>query len=328
MKAWERVRRISIEPWRTRLLGALLFAAAIAYFCGTGIWKLGSAQQGVVLRFGRVVRTCGPGVQLTLPYPFETLKKVDTFMVRLMPIGFKFHDLLTNVAPTEEECQFSTGDRYVVELQAQINYRVASPADYLLRIADPHGEDRSHILRKLGEEALTRRVARMSVDEVLYSRKIEIQRDAESMVQELADRLSMGVEVISVILLSAAPPQRLISAFNELTNARAYVHTAKEKAHGEAAQQLPAARGEASRTRNDAQIYAAKVVGDAAAAAERFTKIAEEARNAPEAVRRRLFLETVREFVARARWTIYPQSEGGRLRIHQVRPAEEPRPPR
>lgn len=55
-------------------LGLVLVLAAL--YAGTGLKKVEEHQQGVVLRFGKVLRVVSPGLQLVVPFVDE-LRLVD-----------------------------------------------------------------------------------------------------------------------------------------------------------------------------------------------------------------------------------------------------------
>ena len=57
---------------------------------------------------------------------------------------------------------------------------------------------------------------------------------------------------------------------------------------------MPAARGQAAQTGQEAQAYAARVVNEAQGDASRFLSVYEEYIKAPEVTRRRMYLETDR----------------------------------
>ena len=52
---------------------ALVVLAALVIWGLSGFFRVQSEELGVVLRFGKHVRTLGPGLQYHLPYPIETV---------------------------------------------------------------------------------------------------------------------------------------------------------------------------------------------------------------------------------------------------------------
>ena len=89
-------------------------------------------EQGVVLRFGRAVRTYPAGMHFTWPYPVETLRRVRTTEMRTLPVGFKLRDQIRGVPSSSEERQWLTSDTNIVELKVVIQYRVKEPVRLLI----------------------------------------------------------------------------------------------------------------------------------------------------------------------------------------------------
>jgi len=65
----------------------LVIVLVVLWVVMTCIWRIGPQEQGVVKFFGSYSRTVGPGINWTLPAPFETMDKVDTQAIRETPIG-------------------------------------------------------------------------------------------------------------------------------------------------------------------------------------------------------------------------------------------------
>ena len=106
--------------WKTIVViaGALYFAS--------GFYQVQHDERGVVLRFGKWVRTVGPGLQYVIPYPFEEaiLQKVTT--VKQIDIGAFFKG-------PQEESLMLTGDSNLANISFSVLWKVRENAveDYL-----------------------------------------------------------------------------------------------------------------------------------------------------------------------------------------------------
>ena len=97
-------------------------------------------ETGVVQRFGKIVRTAGPGLHFKWPYGVETVRLVPT--ARVLKEEFGFRSLAS--APGQRtqygdnkayknESLMLTGDLNVIDVQWIIQYRIEDPIRYLTR---------------------------------------------------------------------------------------------------------------------------------------------------------------------------------------------------
>lgn len=316
-KAWRGfVRSVQLRAWHVVLLVLVVLALDFAL---TSIWVVKQNEQGVVLRFGRVVQTRPAGMHFTLPYPVETMQRVQTTEVRTLPVGFTLVHQGSGAAPSENEVQWLTGDTNIVEMQAVIQYMIKDPVAYLFRVADfSDGRPKDFALRKIAESVLTSLVAQMSVDDVLASGKARLQEDSRQQIQELADTVQLGLQVVSVNMVQGNPPPDVIAAFNDVSSAKADRERLVSEADGYAKDLLPKARGQANRMLQEAEIYRSNVVNAAQGATQRFLKLAVEVQAAPEISKRRLWLEVVEKALSQAKIIVYSKKPGEKFTFTQV----------
>ncbi|MEW6742669.1 MAG: FtsH protease activity modulator HflK [Planctomycetota bacterium] len=318
-------------PWRPWYWGVLVLIVLAIDFALTGVWVIQQNEQGVLLRFGKVVRTCPSGIHFTLPYPVDRMEVVSTTEVRIMPVGFRLVEGPGAANPAQEDAewpvaQWLTGDTNIVEIEAVLQYIVSDPVAYLFRVADldkPDGffEETRHrrfILRKAAESALTTLIARMAVDDVLSSGKAWLQEAARRRTQELVDEFGLGLQLLTVNIQRGSAPAQVIAAFNEVSSAKADRVRAVSEADGYAKDLLPKARARANRIVQEAEIYRSQVVSAARGAAERFRKLAAEVRSSPEISLRRIWLEVVETALARARLVVYPPEPGSEFVLTEI----------
>lgn len=297
----------------------LIIAVCVLDFLVTGIRVVSQNEQGVVLRFGRVVAVRPAGIHVILPYPVETMRLVRTTEVRTMPVGFKLVDQLSGVPPTSADVQWLTGNTNIVEIQTVVQYVVRDPVQYLFRVADlSDGRRRDFVLRKIAESVLTALVAHMTVDDVLSVGKARLQEDARQAIQTRIETLGLGLQVVSVNIVENNPPPEVKAAFNDVSSARADRERMINEADGYAKELLPQARAQAQRTLQEAEIYRSKVVSTAKGAAHRFRALAAEVRAAPEVSKRRLWLEMVEQALSQAKIVIYSTAPGEHFSLTQV----------
>lgn len=132
-----------------------------------------------------------------------------------------------------------------------------------------------------------------SVTEVLTVGRQEIETEAETRLQELANQYEMGIKIEQVVLQDVNPPEAVKDAFNEVNQAQAEREKMINEALAEFNRIIPRARGEAQQTIQQAEGYATERVNLARGDAARFDALLAAYRRAPEVTRRRIYLETM-----------------------------------
>lgn len=303
---------------RTRTVARVLLLAAVAGWLATSITTVNAGESGVVLRFGRAARLAAPGVLLKLPWPLERVERVDVGLSRRMPIGYRLVDAERGIDPLPREVQWLTGDSNIVELRANVLYRVEDPRAWLFGVADGPGEEghRSFTLRRIGESALSELIARMPVRDVLAPGNAGLQSRARDSIQARCNALGLGVRVTAVEVVETTPPLMVIHAFNAVTDAKAEAERLVVEAEGARLKDLQDAEAMASATRSEAQGEAIRKVGHAEGLALRIEAQVGPGGELSEAALRALWAETVSQVLGRARVTIVPGGPEGEPVLH------------
>jgi membrane protease subunit HflK len=139
------------------------------------------------------------------------------------------------------------------------------------------------------------------VNEVLTTGRQRVANESKLLLQGLADRYETGVDIQQVVLQDVNPPDPVKPSFNEVNQAIQEKERAINEAYAELNRELPRARGEAEETLRGAEGYAIERVNRAKGEADRFARIHEEYRRAPDVTRRRMYLDTVAEVLQGAR---------------------------
>ena len=87
---WEdlmgRLRQFPRSPQKGVLA---LLVAVLLVWAATGIYIVGPGEQGVVLQFGRVVRTTGSGLNYRIPWPIQQVRVVNIQAIQRLEVGFR-----------------------------------------------------------------------------------------------------------------------------------------------------------------------------------------------------------------------------------------------
>jgi membrane protease subunit HflK len=282
-------------PTKIILTGALLLIGALVLF--SAVFTIQPEEVGIVLRFGKYIRTAEPGLNFKLPAPMERVLKVP--VQRQLKQEFGFQTVEAGVKTRYSDRKFDaeslmlTGDLNVVVVEWIAQYRVADPYKYLFRVRNV-----TKTFRDMNEAVMRAVVGDRSVDEVITIGRLEIENQAKLMLQELCNQYETGIQVEQIVLRSVDPPDPVKPSFNEVNQAEQERERAINEARGEYNRVIPKARGEADQVIEQAEGYAIDRVNRAKGDASLFDEVYAAYRRAPEVTRRRIFLETME--------TIYP----------------------
>jgi membrane protease subunit HflK len=263
--------------------GGLFSIVAVALLLWGGwdaVHIIDEAEQGVVLRFGAYNRTLSPGINLTLPRPFETLFKVNVSSVRSI----------------EDRANMLTEDENLVEFNYKVQFRVASAQDFLFRVRSPEST-----VRDAAESALRESVGTNRLDAILEGTQRETVRlETFRVLQETLDRYQAGVLITQVNFTDVNVPAQVREAYSDVIRAREDRERFIEEARVHANSVVPEARGQAARVVQEAEGYKEATVAVAEGEAQRFSLLLAEYQKAPEITRKRLYLQTMENVFGRS----------------------------
>lgn len=266
-------------------LSALVGIAVVGWLA-TGIYIVPEGQIGVVTTFGKYTQDSAAGINWRLPWPIQRVEIVDVSSVRKAEIGMR------GTTQRLKEALMLTDDENIVDVMFNVQYRIKPHAakEYLFRSRDP---DRS--VFDAAESAMREVVGRKTMDSVLFESKQEIASAVQVAMQSMLDRYRTGIEVMSVAIQNAQPPQQVQAAFNDAVKAGQDRERQINEGQAYANAVVPVARGMASRLVQEAEAYKARVVETAHGDAERFSKVLEQYEKAPQVTRDRIYIDAMRD---------------------------------
>ncbi len=285
--------------------GILLVAIGVLMWLATGYYQVNASEAGVVLRFGKAIYITDPGPHFHMPWPVESVIKVPIMVVLKEEIGFR----TVAVGPPAryrnvvEEARMLTADGNIVDLDFIVQYRIKDPIAYLFKIRNP-----TDTLRDCAESAMREVIGRSSIDSALTEGKLDIQNQAQDLLQQMLDGYESGLLITTVKLQDVEPPEPVQDAFKDVINAEQDKERLINEAQGFANDILPKARGVAAERLNEAEAYAQSVVKKASGEAGRFELIYKEYAKAPAVTRKRLYLETMESILPKIEKVILDDS--------------------
>ncbi|MFP2909456.1 FtsH protease activity modulator HflK [Pyxidicoccus sp. 3LFB2] len=254
-------------------------------------------EVGVILRLGRYVGTVEPGPHFRLPFWVDRIEKVPVQRQLKAEFGFRTESASARSGSSsyaasspdlQRESLMLTGDLNVAVVEWIVQYKIKDPYKYLFKVKNVEA-----MLRDISEASMRAVVGDHSVNEVLTTGRQAVATQSKLLLQDLADRYETGVDIQQVVLQDVNPPDPVKPSFNEVNQAIQEKERAINEAYAERNRAIPRARGEAEEALRAAEGYAIERVNRARGEADRFARVHEEYRKAPDVTRRRMYLETV-----------------------------------
>jgi len=274
--------------------GAILLGAAVLFlvWLASGIYIVGPAERGVVLRFGAYAKITGPGPHWRIPYPIDEVRKVN----------------VDEISSFTHKAAMLTKDENIVDVELTVQSRIQDAADYLFQDQSPE-----KTLRDATETVVRKTIGGSRLDFILTEGRSAVAATIRERAQGLVNQYKTGLEITSVNMQPAKPPEQVKEAFDDAIKAREDKERLENKAEAYANEILPQARGLAARVQADAKAYRDKVVAGAEGETSRFLAILNEYEKAPQVTRERLYLETMEQVLGESNKVLLDVEEGNSL---------------
>jgi modulator of FtsH protease HflK len=302
---------------------ALVGGTLLVLWLLTGFYSIQPAEQGIVLRFGQVVDTLGPGFHIRLPQPIETVMRPDIQAENQINIGFRTSDDAqgTTASDLSHESMMLTGDENIIDVDFAVFWRISNAQQFLFQVANVEDV----IIKAVAESAMREAVGQNKVDEIQMGSRAKIQDQVRVTTQKVLDSYKAGVTITRVTLQTAQAPQPVIEAFRDVQAATSDQLRKVNEAQRYAMEILPQAKGAAAKIVQDAEGYKQQSVTLAQGEAQRFISIYDQYRASPQVTRERLYIETMQRILAGANKVIVPSGNTGGVLPYMPLPGLQPR---
>ncbi|MAS94508.1 MAG: FtsH protease activity modulator HflK [Verrucomicrobiales bacterium] len=265
--------------------------AIIAVF--SSFYTVQVEEAGVVLRFGKHIKTVDPGLHFKMPFGIDNVEFVPVGRQQKQEFGFGTEGAsnyyqYTSRSEMELEKNMVTGDLNAALVEWVIQYRITEPEKYLFKVRSS-----DETLRDASESVMREVVGDRTVDEVITIGRQEIESECQEKLKALVDLYELGITIDQVQLKNVDPPKPVQASFNEVNQAQQEKEKEINVANGQYNREVPKARGEAERQISEAEGYSTQRINEAQGDAARFVALFEEYQKAPDVTRRRLYLETM-----------------------------------
>ena len=237
----------------------------------SGIYIVNDGERGVVLQFGEFSSITMPGPHW-VPRIIQKAEIVDVSKIRSI----------------QQKAQMLTEDENIVSVNFAIQYDIKDASDYIFNLRDP-----DETLSAAGESSIREVLGKNKMDFVITEGRETIASDTKILLQSVLDSYGAGINVQTVNILEAQPPEQVQDAFSDAIRAREDEQRYINEAEAYRNEIIPLARGKAVQIIEEAKAYRVKLIKSAEGEALRFSKLYKEYKKSPVVTRERLYIESV-----------------------------------
>jgi membrane protease subunit HflK len=274
-------------------LGYLALGALVLWSL-SGFYIVDAGNRGVETRFGKYINTTQPGLNWHYPAPIEQVQVVNVEQQRFIEVGYRSGGgRQQGVGSVPREALMLTKDENIVDIRLAVQYQVKDAKDYIFNVFQPDAT-----LKQVTESVQRGVIGQSKMDFVLTEGRGQIVTNIKVEIQEIMDMYKSGVQVTSVNLQDAQPPEQVQGAFEDAIKAREDEQRLINEAEAYSNDIVPKARGAASRRTQEAEAYKVRVIAEAEGEVSRYIKVLNEYKKAPEITRKRLYIESMEEVLS------------------------------
>ena len=279
--------------------GLVLAALAIiAALVAGGLYRVGQGEQALVITFGKVTGTNGPGLYWHMPGVQQIIAESVT-TIRDVEYGYRTSKTASRTSNAEytdvmEESVMLTNDNSIVQLEAIYQYTIRDVKQYVFDVVDP-----GKTMHLAFEAILRRNIQSRSLDEALLSKDL-IEQEVLPDFQALIDSYEMGVKINGVHIQNITVPSAVIANYEDVNNAKNEKTRRLDEAQTYENKVLPLTRSQAYQMTQSAQAYKASEVAKAEAEVALFRAVYERYQAQPDITRDRMIIETMESILGEA----------------------------
>ncbi len=290
----------------TRGMKSIVLVVAAILVLSQSVFKVEPDEEGLVKRFGDVVRTVQPGPHLKIPF-IESVVTPKVQKLHRIEVGFRTNARgRAQIVP--QEALMLTGDMNILSVEFIVQYKISQAKDYLFNVANIE-----ETIRKSAEAAMREVVGKNKIDEALTVGKAAIQVSTQELLQSIVDEYEGGVQIATVQLLDVNPPQKVAKFFKDVASAKEEREQLINQAHGYRNDIIPKAKGQAAQDINQAKGYSQARIARAEGEANHFLQTLAEYKKAKDVIGKRLYIETMEEVLSKVDKIILDSNAAGNV---------------
>jgi membrane protease subunit HflK len=276
------------------LKGLVVFISVVLLLAwvATGIYIVDEGWRGVETRFGKrsVVTQAGP--HWHFPFPFEDVELIN----------------VSDIRTARSKSKMLTSDENIVVMSIEIQYNVKDAQDFAFEVRDP-----DLTLQQTSETAIREVVGNNDMDLIITEGRAVVGSATKEIMQQILDNYRTGINVVTVNMDEAQPPEEVQDAFEDAIKAREDEQRIINEANAYRNDVVPKSRGEGQGLLEQAEAYKTRVVKSAQGETSRFDQLLAEYQRAPEVTRERLYLDTIESVMFRSPKVMIDIPDGNNL---------------
>ncbi|CAA9892987.1 Protein HflK [Candidatus Methylobacter favarea] len=283
-------------------------AGALLLWGLSGFYIVDEGNHGVERRFGKYIATTQSGLNWHFPVPIETVDIINVRQQRFIEVGYRSGGSDQSRGSVPKEALMLTKDENIVDVRLAVQYQVKNAKDFLFNVVNP-----AATLKQVIESAQRGVVGSSTMDFVLTEGRSEVVAQIKKEIQDIMDYYQSGVQITSVNLQDAQPPEQVQNAFEDAIKSREDQQRLINEAEAYSNDVVPKARGAAARKIQEAEGYKEQVIAQAEGEASRFSQLLAEYKKAPDVTRKRLYLESMESVLTESNTVLIDVKGGNNL---------------
>ena len=303
-----------------KLVALLVVLALVGITLLTGFYRVGQGEEALVITFGRVTATHGPGLYFRIPLVQGVISESVT-TDHTMEYGFRTTAQGTagkaaKYSNNDNESVMLTNDNSIVSLEAIYQYTIRDVKQYYFNVDDPENK-----LQLAFEAVIRRNIQSLTLDNALLNKE-DIERAVLPEFQRTVDSYEMGVKINSVRIQNITVPEAVTAAYEDVNNAKNEMTKRLDEAEKYKNEVLPNARSKAYQLLQEAEAYKAETIAAAEAEVAVFDAVYEKYKAAPEITRKRLLIETMEKILKNSGKIIVADNNSEVLKVLDINSGE------
>jgi len=258
----------------------------------TGIYIVDEGWRGVETRFGERTVVTQAGPHWHMPYPIEDVELIN----------------VSDIRTARNNSKMLTSDENIVVMSIEIQYNVKDAQDFAFEVRDP-----DLTLQQTAETAIREVVGSNDMDLIITEGRAVVGSATKEIMQQILDYYGTGINVVTVNMDEAQPPEEVQDAFEDAIKAREDEQRIINEANAYRNGVVPQARGEGQGLLEQAEAYRTRVIKSAEGETSRFNQLLAEYQRAPEVTRERIYIDTIESVMARSPKVMIDIPDGNNL---------------
>lgn len=276
------------------IIAAVIAAVIIVIWALSGIFLVQPAEQAVVLRFGKYVRTVNSGMHW-IPRFIESKYVANVDQVNAINL---------------DQVMLTSGENFV-KVAFAVQYRIGDLKQFFFNVQDPVSS-----LRQIIDSAVRQVVGTSQLDNILTVGREEVSSDVLKQINNLVNKYVNGIIIVGVQMQPARPPAEVQNAFDDVIKAREDNQRLQSEAQGYANKVVPVAKGEANAMLQQAEAQSDKLVLLAQGDISLFNAILPKYQQAPKVTADRMYFDAMQNILAGSNLVMLDGADkGGNLTV-------------